>query len=163
MSFASILTLIQTRVMAPATAEYYTVKEIEAPTEVIPWQNNPTQWDESQFTQPPRPYLAVEWSDIPLVLMEGRKSGKAEFVVKVIVDNFHQGRHKAEDKTDYVAQLSYADHIEELLDLHQGIETLGFQRPLFAAKDNIMIIGIRCRWEIKQMRGRIAWKPTPEV
>lgn len=161
MSFASILQTLQARILAPSTAEYYTLKSIQAPTEVIPWENNPLQWDESDYTQPPRPYLGVEWGDIPLRQGEGQLAGMGEFVVKVVLDNFHQGRNSSEDKADYVALLSYADTIADLLVNHAGIEVIGMQRPLFAVKKNIVIIGIRCRIETRRQIGRVAWKPTP--
>lgn len=161
MSFASILQLIQGRVMAASTAEFYLDKNIEAPSDVIPWENNPTQWDESgENPQPPRPYLAVEWGDIPLAQEGGFLSGHGEFTIKVVVDNFHQGRDSSEDKADYVTQLQYADHITDLLARYQGIEVLGLQRPVFATKKNILIIGIRCRIESKRPAPRIAWKPS---
>ena len=161
MSFASILQLVQTRVMAPSTAEYYTERAITAPSNVIPWENNPTQWNESaESPQPPRPYLAVEWGDIPLAQESGWLSGHGEFIVKVVVDNFHEGRYTSEDKADYVEQLSYADDIVDLLSRYQGIEILGMQRPVFATKKNVVIIGIRCRVETKRAAPRVAWKPT---
>jgi hypothetical protein len=159
MSYASILELIQDRLMGEDSADYYTEKEITAPAAVIPWENNPTQWDEANYPQPPRPYVAVDFADLPLDARDGQQTGTIEIGIKVVVDNFYQGRDDSADLNAYKDALGYADHIDALLHHYEGIQIVGYEKPLFAR--NLIVSTIRIRYEYRRSRSRLPWAAPP--
>ncbi|AEL24345.1 hypothetical protein [Cyclobacterium marinum] len=154
MSYTSILQQLQGRLIDDSTT-FYTQRNIEIPNDVIPWET--VNFDEDNDTQPPRPYIGVDFSDMPLDYFEGKKTGFTEFKIMVVVDNFHRGRIESEDKVDYLEKLAYADHVDELLDMYGGYRITGFDKPIFSG--NLIIRGLRVRKEIKFQRNRTAWMP----
>lgn len=141
--------------MGEESEAFYIEKGMERPSNVIPWENNGTQFNEEEYPQPPRPYVALDFADIPLDLKEGIKEGFTEMTVIVVVDNFHQGRDNSDDLTDYLTVLEYGECIEELLDNYEGMETVGFRKPVFSG--NLLMMPIRIRYQVRRQRSRLAW------
>lgn len=159
MSHSAILTVLSARIMHSSTDEYYQDLEIVKPTNIIVWEGNSILFNEDEHTQPIRPYIAVDFGDIPLSFDAGRKMGTTDMTVKVVQDNFHRNRHSSEDLDKFHEKLAYTEHIEKLLDNNDGIQTIAVSKPQFVK--NMIIQDIRIRVKTDSTRSRLPWKPTP--
>jgi len=153
MSYKAILQQLQGRLITDSPT-FYSQRNIEIPNNVIPWQS--ISFDEEDDTQPPRPYIGVDFGDIPLEYFEGKKTGFTTFKIMVVVDNFHRGRIESEDRPDYLEALAYADHIDTLIDMYGGLTVTSFDKPIFSG--NQIIRGINVKKEIRFERKRNAWQ-----
>lgn len=158
MSHAGILIKISGRILSEDSEPYYDALDVVKPTNVIVWEGNNIIFDEEEDTQPPRPYVAVQFADIPLSFDAGRKMGTTDMVVKVVQDNFHRNREVSEDLDKFLDKLIYTEVIESLLDNYDGIQTIGVGAPNFVK--NLIIQDIRIRVKTDRTRSRLPWKAS---
>jgi hypothetical protein len=156
MSFTTLLNLIKTRI--DGSADFWTEKNLPAITEVIPWEGGLNYDEERDDPQPPRPYIALDFGDLPREYTEGFKEGTMDFDLVVVVDNFHTGRSRSRDRADYLEVLSYADAVEQLFEGWEQIRVTTFRKPVY--QGNLCIHRLACTRRFRDTRNRAPWTVT---
>lgn len=153
MSFTTLLNLIKTRI--DGSAAFWTGKSLSRIKDVIPWEGGTSYDEERDDPQPPRPYIAVDFGDLPREYTEGFKEGTMDFDLVVVVDNFHTGRSRSRNRADYLKVLSYANAVEELFEGYEQIRVTAFRKPQY--QGNLCILRLACSRRFRDSRPRAPW------
>lgn len=155
MSFVHVLNTIKTRI--DESGPFWTDKNLLPIKDVIPWEGQNEYDERDDDPQPPRPYLAVDFGDLPREYTEGFKEGTMEFDLVVVVDNFVTGRSRSVKRQDYLTILSYASAVEELFERYEYIYVRTLRKPVY--QKNLTIFRLACSLRIRDSWNRAPWAP----